>query len=382
MNDIIPGGYSELLTEIKQRIRSAQYEALKAVNKELIGLYWDIGQIIVQRQKGRTWGKSIVTKLASDLQEEFPGIGGFSSSNLWRARLFYETYADHPKLAPLVREIAWSHNVLIFEKCRDDLEREFYITATKKFGWTKNVLLHQIENKSYEKYLLNQTNFDRTVPDSIKNQAKLAVKDHYTFDFLELSDEHSEHQLEQALIINIRNFLCEMGFSFAFLGNQFRLTVDDEDFFIDLLLYHRELRCLVAIELKIGDFKPEYKGKMEFYLNLMNDRVKLPHENDSIGIIICKNKKRTIVEYALKTSVHPIGVSTYSISPELPESYKKLLPDAKTIARKLQEFNLYNENDLDNNSATEESSAIASVGKKYKTTKEKPVNFEVRSNGK
>jgi predicted nuclease of restriction endonuclease-like (RecB) superfamily len=340
MSAISHSGYSELLTDIKQRIRSAQYEALKAVNKELITLYWDIGRMIQERQKGHTWGKAVVTQLAKDLQKEFPGIGGFSSSNLWRTRLFYETYADNPKLAPLVREIAWSHNILIFEKCKDAHERQFYITATKKFGWSKNVLIHQIENKSYEKYLLNQTNFDKTVPDSIKNHAKLAVKDHYTFDFLELADEHSEHQLEQALIKNIRNFLCEMGYSFAFLGNQFKLTVDEEDFFIDLLLYHRELQCLVAIELKIGDFKPEYKGKMEFYLNLLNDKVKLPRENDSIGIIICKNKKRTIVEYALKTSVHPIGVSTYSISPALPASYKNILPDAKTIARKLQSFNL------------------------------------------
>jgi len=157
---------------------------------------------------------------------------------------------------------------------------------------------------------------------------------------MELADEHSERQLEHALIENIRNFLCEMGYSFAFLGNQFRLTVDDEDFFIDLLLFQLELQCLVAIELKIGDFKPEYKGKMEFYLNLLNDTVKLPKENDAIGIIICKNKKRTIVEYALKTSVHPIGVSTYSISPALPESYKNILPDGKTIAQKLQTFDL------------------------------------------
>jgi len=381
MNGMESGGYLELLADIKQRIRSAQYEALKAVNKELIALYWDIGKSIVEKQKNASWGKSVVEKLAGDLQAEFPGIKSFSTSNLWYMAQFYTEYHDNEILQPLVGEISWVKNVVIMGKCKDTYERQFYMMATKKFGWTKNVLIHQIENKSYEKYLLNQTNFDKTVPDTIINQAKLAVKDHYTFDFLELADEHSEHQLEEALIINIRNFLCEMGFCFAFLSNQFKVSVDDEDYFIDLLLYHRELQCLVAIELKIGDFKPEYKGKMEFYLNLLNDKIKLPNENDSIGIIICKNKKRTIVEYALKTSVHPIGVSTYSISPALPESYKKLLPDAKTIARKLQTFNLDNENDLDNNSATEESSVIASIGKKYKSTKEKPANFEV-SNGK
>ena len=339
MSNISHSGYLELLTDIKQRIRTAQYEALRAVNKELIALSWDIGKSIVEKQKKPGWGKSVVEKLARDLQAEFPGINGFSATNLWYMAQFYTEYHGDEILQPLVGEISWAKHIVIISRCKDARERQFYIMATKKFGWSKNVLIHQIENKSYEKYLLNQTNFDKTVPESIKHQAKLAVKDHYTFDFLELADEHSERQLEDALIKNIRNFLVEMGYSFAFLGNQFKLTVDEEDFFIDLLLFHRELQCLVAIELKIGDFKPEYKGKIEFYLNVLNDTVKLPHENDSIGIIICKNKKRTIVEYALKTSVHPIGVSSYSISPALPDSYKKLLPDAKTIARKLQAFN-------------------------------------------
>lgn len=340
MSGIKSSEYLQLLADIKQKIRSAQYEALKAVNKELIALYWDIGKSIVEKQQQAGWGKSVVEKLAGDLHAEFPGIKGFSTSNLWYMAQFYAEYQGNEFLQPLVGEISWVKNVVIMSKCKDAHERQFYIAATKKFGWSKNVLIHQIENKSFEKYLLNQTNFDKTVPENVKNQAKLAVKDHYTFDFLELSDEHSEYQLEQELIKNIRNFLCEMGYSFAFLGNQFRITVEDEDFFIDLLLYHRELQCLVAVELKIGDFKPEYKGKMEFYLNLLNDKVKLPHENDTIGIIICKNKKRTVVEYALKTSVHPIGVSTYSISPSLPDSYKNILPDAKTIAKKLQAFNL------------------------------------------
>lgn len=339
MSNISHSGYLELLTDIKQKIWAAQYKALKAVNKELIALYWEIGKSIVEKQKKTGWGKSVVEKLAEDLQAEFSGVRGFSAPNLWLIRQFYAEYQGKEFLQSLIREIGWTHHIVIMSKCKDDQERQFYMTASKKFGWTVRVLQHQIENKSFHKYLLNQTNFDKTVPESIKHQAKLAVKDHYTFDFLELADEHSEHQLEQALIKNIRNFLCEMGYSFAFLGNQFKLTVDEEDFFIDLLLYHRELQCLVAVELKIGDFKPEYKGKMEFYLNLLNDKVKLPRENDSIGIIICKNKKRTIVEYALKKSVHPIGVSTYSISPALPDSYKKLLPDAKTIARKLHAFN-------------------------------------------
>jgi predicted nuclease of restriction endonuclease-like (RecB) superfamily len=187
MSEFSASNYRELLTEVKQRIRTAQYEALKAVNKELIALYWDIGRLIITRQEGETWGKSVVELLAKDLQAEFPGISGFSSRNIWRMRDFYLTYHADEKLSPLVAEIAWTHNLVIMEKCKDSLEREFYIRATRKFGWTKNVLIHQIENQSYEKTLLNQTNFEQTVSEDIQNQAKLAVKDEYTFDFLELA---------------------------------------------------------------------------------------------------------------------------------------------------------------------------------------------------
>lgn len=176
--------YARLVADIKDRIRSAQYDALKAVNKELIALYWDIGRLIVERQKGDSWGKAVVERLAADLRAEFPGVGGFSASNLWRMKLFFETYQPAEKLAPLVREIAWSHNLVILERCSDLLEREFYIRMTCKFGWSKNVLIHQIDNQSYEKTLLNQTNFDKAVTLAIRAQAKLAVKDEYTFDFL------------------------------------------------------------------------------------------------------------------------------------------------------------------------------------------------------
>jgi len=188
MNGLIPKDYATLLGEIKQRIRAAQYEALKAVNKEMISLYWDIGRMIVERQQGDTWGKSVVEQLAKDLQAEFPGIQGFSARNIWRMRDFYRTYHANEKLPPMVAEIGWSHNLIIMEKCKDDLEREFYIRMTRKLGWTKPVLIHQIENQTYEKTLLNQTNFDQTLPEEIRQQAKLAVKDEYTFDFLELGD--------------------------------------------------------------------------------------------------------------------------------------------------------------------------------------------------
>ncbi|MDR1352533.1 MAG: PDDEXK nuclease domain-containing protein, partial [Treponema sp.] len=286
------------IAEIKEKIRLAQYEALKAVNTNLIKLYWDIGCNISERQS-ESWGQAIVPVLSGELQKEFPGVSGFSERNLWLMAQFYTEYHNVEFLQPLVAEISWTKHIAILNKCKDNQERRFYILAVKKFGWSKNVLIHQIENKTYEKYLLGQTNFDETLPDTIRKQAVLAVKDEYTFDFMDLADEHSERQLESALVNNVRSFLLEMGPQFTFIGNQFKLSIDDKEYFIDLLLYHRELRCLVAIELKIGEFQPEYKGKMEFYLSLLNDKVKLPHENDAIGIIICKEKNRTIVEYSL-----------------------------------------------------------------------------------
>ncbi len=322
--------------EVKQRIRSAQYEALKAVNKELIALYWDIGKMIVTRQQGARWGKSVVEQLAKDLQNEFPGISGFSSANLWRMRLFYETFANNEKLAPMVREIGWTHNLVILEKCKDDLEREFYMKMTRKFGWTKNVLIHQIENQTYEKTLLNQTNFEQTVTEEIRNQAKLAVKDEYTFNFLELGDEHSERQLEQAILARVEPFLQEMGGMFTFIGSQYRLEVGDKEYFIDLLLYHRQLKCLVAIDLKTGEFLPEYVGKMQFYLAALDDIVRLQDENFSLGIILCKSKNKTIVEYALRESNKPIGVATYQMVSIVPQELKNQLPAPEQVAKLLE----------------------------------------------
>lgn len=337
MADIQHTEQFDFINEIKTKIREAQYAALKAVNVELIRLYWDIGKSISEKQ-AKSWGKAVVPTLSAELQQEFPGVGGFSTTNLWLMAQFYNEYQSDTNIQPLVGEISWTKHTIILNKCKGSQERQFYILSTKKFGWTKNVLIHQIENKTYEKYLLNQTNFDNTLPENIKNQAALAVKDEYTFDFLELSDEHSERELENALVQNIRNFLLEMGHQFTFVGNQFKVAVDDKEYFIDLLLYHRQLQCLVAIELKIGDFLPEYKGKMEFYLTLLNDKVKLPNEKDSIGIIICKEKNRTIVEYSLKTSNQPIGVATYNTSTLLPKDYQKLLPDEKTITEKLNKY--------------------------------------------
>ncbi|MDO4236735.1 YhcG family protein [Pseudomonas sp.] len=328
--------YPALLAEVKARIQSAQYAALRAVNKELVDLYWDIGRLIVERQQSEGWGKAVVAQLAADLQATFPGTGGFSASNLWRMKNFFETYNGSGKLAPLVREVGWSHNLIILERCGDAQEREFYLRMTRKFGWSKNVLIHQIDNQSYEKSLLGQTNFDQTLTPSLRAQAKLAVKDEYAFDFLELGDRHSERELERALIARIEDFLRAMGGMFAFMGSQYRLEVEGKEYFIDLLLFHRRLRALVAVELKIGEFEPEFVGKMQFYLAALDAQVRQEDENPSIGIILCKEKTRTIVEYALRDARKPIGVATYEITKKLPKKLKDQLPSPEAIANLLE----------------------------------------------
>jgi predicted nuclease of restriction endonuclease-like (RecB) superfamily len=336
--------YGAFIKEIKDLIYRRQYEAMKKVNSELLQLYWEIGGEIDRQQREQGWGKSVVEVLAKELQKEFPGVQGFSSRNLRLMRNFYLEYSQNSNLQPLVAdfqsailpplvaEISWTKNVVIMQKCKDPLERAFYIKMTKRYGWTKDVLINNIENQAYEKYLTNQTNFDETVPEKYRLQAKLAVKDDYNFDFIEMGIEHSEAELETGIMRNIRAFLSEMGGDFSFIGNQYHLDVTDDDYYIDLLLYHRRLRCLIAIDLKIGEFKPEYAGKMQFYLTALDETMKLPEENPSIGIIVCKSKKRTRVEYTLKTTNKPIGVATYSFYQSLPEEMRYLLPSPDEIA--------------------------------------------------
>jgi predicted nuclease of restriction endonuclease-like (RecB) superfamily len=334
---MIPNEYAALLTEVKERVRSAQYDALRAVNKELVGLYWDIGRMIDAHQATGERGDAVVKQLAADLQGEFPGIVGFSWRNLFNMSEFYAAYRDQPKLQPLAAMIAWTHNLIILQHCKVPLEREFYLRMTRKFGWSKNVLVHQIENQSYEKSLLGQTNFDKALTPELRAQAKLAVKDEYTFDFLELGNKHSERELERALIARIEDFLRAMGGMFTFVGSQFRLEVEGKEYFIDLLLFHRRLRSLIAIELKIGEFEPEFVGKMQFYLTALDKQAREEGENPTIGIILCKEKNRTIVEYALLPAGKPIGVAAYQIVKRLPKELKGQLPSPEQIAKLLEE---------------------------------------------
>lgn len=218
------------------------------------------------------------------------------------------------------------------ERCKEELQREFYIKMSRRYGWTKNVLIHQIDNQTYERTLLGQTSFDETLPEEIRNQAKLAVKDEYTFGFLELADEHSEKMLEAAILSRVEPFLREMGGLFSFVGSQYRLEIGNQEYFIDLLLYHRRLKCLVALELKVGAFEPEHVGKMQFYLAALDDLAREDGENPSIGIIICRSKERLVVEYALRSATQPIGVATYTVTETLPKNLRGQLPDPEQVA--------------------------------------------------
>jgi predicted nuclease of restriction endonuclease-like (RecB) superfamily len=342
--------YGSFIKYIKELIYRRQYEAMKRVNTELILLYWEIGEEITRQQKEKGWGKSVVDILAKELQSEFPGVQGFSARNLWLMRSFYLEYSQgeflHPMGAEIARaaipalliEIGWKKNVVIMQKCKSSAEREFYIKMTKRYGWTKDVLINNIENRAFEKYLTSQTNFDETVPEKYRLQAKLAVKDDYNFDFIEMGIEHSEAELEAGIIKNIRAFLSEMGGGFCFIDTQYHLDFADDDYYIDLLLFHRRLRSLIAIDLKIGEFIPEYIGKMQYYLTALDETVRLPDENPSIGIIICKSKNRTRVEYALQPVNKPIGVATYSYYDAMPENMKLLLPSPDEIAKIVRDF--------------------------------------------
>lgn len=332
----LPSSYNEVLEDLKQLIKTAQIKALSAVNQALISTYRGIGEIIHKQQQTAEWGSSVVEQLAKDLQHSFPGMRGFSPRNLWNMRDFYLSYQENAKLQAMTAEISWTHNLVILEKCETLFEREFYIRMSKRNGWTYRVLMNQISNKTYEKTMTVQTNFSTSLPEKIRSEAKLSMKDDYAFDFLELADEHTERELERAILSRVEDFLREMGHVFSFIGSQYRLEIGDQEFFIDLLLYHRKLRSLVAIELKIGNFIPEFIGKMQFYLSVLDETVRLKDENPSIGIIMCKEKNRTIVEYALKDASKPINIASYHVVSELPKELRNELPSPEEIAMLLE----------------------------------------------
>jgi len=332
-------GYAQLLNDLKARIQSALTRAALAVNRELLALYWDMGKLIVERQQQHGWGDAVIDRLSQDLRRELPDNKGFSRANLFRMRMFYLSYKDSGEfVAQLVRQIPWGHNIVIWEKVKDSKAREYYLRACIENGWSRNVLVHQIETDAYARHALaaKTTTYLTTLPAPLGEQAEEMLKDPYVFDFVTLESEAKEMDVERALLQGMRDFLLELGKGFAFLGSQYRIEVGGEEFFINLLFFHRGLRCLVALELKTGDFKPEYAGKMHFYLNALDDLVRLPDENPSIGIILCKGKNKVVAEYALRGLTKPIGVAEYRLTQQLPQELQKQLPSVTELEQQLQ----------------------------------------------
>jgi predicted nuclease of restriction endonuclease-like (RecB) superfamily len=339
MKNTIGTEYIKFLNEIKSRIVTARIQAIKSVNKELIDLYWDIGRTIVERQKKYKWGDAVVERLAFDLAAEFNGGAGFSVQNLWRMRLLYLEYKNNLKLAQLVREIPWGQNIVIMQMVKDAKKREYYIRATAEMGWSRNVLLNQIKADAYhyQNSMPKQHNFTKVLPVHLNEQADESIKSVYNLDFLDITKSVIERELERRLVERIKRFMLELGKGFSFLGNQYRLVLGKNEYFVDLLFFNRLLKCLVAIELKTGKFEPEYAGKMDFYLQLLDEQIKLKDENPSIGIILCAAKENIVVEYALRSTKKPMGVAEYYLTNKLPKYLIGKLPDANALRLPIQE---------------------------------------------
>ena len=314
-------------TEIYQLINKAKTRAFKAVNTELINLYWEVGKYISKKVSKQEWGKGIVKNLSNYLNKTEPDLKGFSSQNLWRMKQFYEAYYTNSKLSPLVREISWTNNMIILSKSKTEEERAFYIQLSLRDRLSKRELERQIDSAVFERVVLSEEKLPPVVRE-IHPMANQTFKDNYVLDFLSLPKTFSEKNLRKSIIENLKSFILEFGKDFAFVGEEYRVQVGKKDFYIDLVFYHRDLQCLVAIDLKITDFKPEYLGKMEFYLEALDRDIKKAHEKPSVGLILCKSKDSKIVEYALNRS----------ISPTLISQYETKLIDKKLLESKLDEF--------------------------------------------
>ena len=366
--------YRDFITGLKSRVEAARISAARAVNSEIILLYWDIGQGIVERQQALGWGESVVELVAADLRAAFPGSAGFSARNVWDMRRLFLAYTgadilaqvvrDFPRnaknrslrqpvaeisvigggsgqnatmiqfLRHLVAEIPWGQNLIILNKISDPAPRLWYLQSTARFGWSRNVLLYQIKAGAYERSVTDKKshNFGVALPEHLAEQANEMLKSSYSLEFLGVRRAVRERELENRLISRLQAFLLELGYGFCFVGRQYRVTAGKKEYFIDLLFYHRFLKALVAFDLKVGPFEPEFAGKMDFYLNLLNDRERGPEDQPSIGIILCAEKDDIEVEYALRSKANPIGVATYQLQSKLPGDLKGKLPTQKQLA--------------------------------------------------
>lgn len=356
--------YAELLTQIKQRIRQGQTRAMQSANAEMISMYWDIGRMLHQRQQQEGWGAAVIPRLARDIRNELPEVKGFSERNIKRMLALYREYPATGEFVPqavaqikesvkvpqvaaqtdsqdvlqhLVAKIPWGHNILLMEKVKDLKTRIWYMRAIVAQGWSRDILLHMIEGRAHARQGKAIHNFEARLPSPQSDMVQQALKDPYIFDFLTIEEPFHERELETGLIRHLEKFLLELGQGFAFVGRQYHLDIGEEDFYIDLLFYHLRLRCFVVIELKKGGFKPEYAGKMNFYCNVVDDRLRHDGDNPTIGLILCQDKKSVLAEYTLRGVAKPIGVSEYELTRALPASLQSALPSVEEIELELSE---------------------------------------------
>jgi predicted nuclease of restriction endonuclease-like (RecB) superfamily len=301
----MPAAYGDWLAELKTQIRETRLRASLSVNSELIGLYWRIGRDILERQEGRGWGAKVVDRLALDLRAEFQGMQGFSRANLLYMRSFAEAWPDPEIVQRVVGRLPWGQNIELLAKLKDPADRLWYAEATLEHGWSRPVLAAQIQTRLRDRQGQAITNFSRALPPAASDLAQQILKDPYQFDFLSLAEHTRERDLEGALVTRVKDLLLEMGKGFAFIGSQHHLEVGGQDWYVDLLFYHRRLRCLVAVDLKIGAFQPEHAGKMNFYLAALDDRDREPGDNPSIGLILCRERNRVVVELCLAQRRQP-----------------------------------------------------------------------------
>ena len=340
--------YKKFLVELKEKVKNSQLKAAVKVNYELLNLYWELGKKITEKQKEYSWGDSFISNLSNDLKKEFPDMKGFSVQNLKNIRYWYLFYAEYliglqpvsqlEKIENKIKSIPWGHNQRIMYKCKSVREAIFYVEKTIENGWSRTILEHQIDSKLYERLGSAISNFDSRLPKVQSELAKQTIKDPYNFDFLTLRDKYDERELEDALVKQITSFLLELGTGFSYIGRQVHLKVGDSDFYIDLLFYHVKLHCYVVVELITEKFKPDFAGQLNFYVTAVNRDLKSQEDNQTIGILICKDKDNVVAEYSLANISQPIGISKYEISKLLEKEYKSSLPSIEEIEQSIKDI--------------------------------------------
>ncbi|MCI5065072.1 PDDEXK nuclease domain-containing protein [bacterium] len=334
-----PDGYRELFIELKNRVRKARVKAALSVNRELVLLYWSIGRDILERQKRLGWGAKVIDQLGADLRQEFPETRGFSGRNLKYMRSFADAWPDESFVQQTAAQIPWFHSCTLLDKVKDHEQRIWYTRKVLENGWSRNVLVMHIERALFEAQGEAKSNFSHTLPSPQSDLARETLKDPYKLDFLGLTDDAAERTIEQGLVGHIRDFLLELGQGFAFVGNQVPLQVGTEEYRLDLLFFHLKLRCFIVVELKTGKFLPEHMGKLNFYLSAVDDLLRHPDDQPSIGLILCKSQEDTVVEYALRGTKQPMAVSQYELTRALPEKLQNQLPSVEELEAELSEAN-------------------------------------------